>query len=103
MTKVNKVMEFLRGVLPHGEYRVYDNYGVVVSNLELAGVVLEGLMFEGRVSVTAHHERGEYNIVYHPLDGVLKVLKHTVALVDTEYGFGDWEYETVAELDLGVE
>lgn len=104
MTTATKIMQFLRDTLPHGEYRVYDYYDVVISHQELAGIVLGELMSEGRVSITAHHEKGEYDIVCHPSDGmVLKVLKHTVALVDTEYGFGEYEYETIGQLDLDEE
>lgn len=103
MATTTKIMSFLRETLPHGEYRMYDYYDTVVSHEELAGFVLGELMSEGRVSVAAHHERGEYDIVCHPSDMVLRVLRHTVVLVDTEYGFGEYEYETIGELDLNPE
>lgn len=106
MTTATKIMQFLRETLPHGEYRLMEYYDAVVSHEELAGIVLGELMAEGRVSVSAHHltKHDDIDIVCHPSDGmVLKVLKHTVVLVDTDYGFGDWVYETIAELDLDTE
>lgn len=103
MATVTKIIKFLRETLPHGEYRLMDYDYPVVSQEELVGYVLGELMSEGRVSVSAHHlaKSEDIDIVLDSYDGmVLKVLKHTIALVDTEYGFGDYKYETISTLDL---
>lgn len=101
-----KVLSFLRETLPHGDYKLME-HGVVMSHGELVGYALGQLVSEGRVSLWAHHmgTHDDFDIVLDPYEyeKVLKVLKRHVVLVDTEYGFGDYRFEMVAELDLTLE
>ncbi len=93
------IIKFLRDTLPHGEYRVNN---VVMSHEELAGYVLGQLLAEGQVCLFTHHleKDWEIDIVCFRSERVLKVVKCAILVADTDYGFGDYTYETLGQIDL---